>query len=157
MKRLIVFDWGNTIMRDFTNLPGPMCDWPHVEWVPGAEEALRYLSQSYKLCIATNAGYSDTIAMRKALNRIGAEVYFNWFFSSKDLNIRKPDPLFFYTIAQTCGFKPSDSVMVGDSYTNDIIGASEAGFTTVLLSGTDGDYPEADYLINTMHELIQLF
>jgi putative hydrolase of the HAD superfamily len=157
VKRLIIFDWGNTIMRDFPELPGPMCDWLVVEWIPGAQDALEALSKQYPLCIATNAGCSDTQAMRRALHRIDAERYFSWFFSSKDLGIKKPDPRFFLTIAQQCGFSPEQCVMVGDSFENDIKGAATAGFTTVLLSSTDTHNPGAHYVIKHMNQLVNLF
>lgn len=157
MKRLFIFDWGNTIMRDFPGQPGPMCDWPLVEWVDGAERALQFLVQNHALAIATNAGCSDTSAMRLALKRVDAEKYFSWFFSSKDLGIRKPDPLFFTTIARQCGYPVGRCVMVGDSYENDIAGAARAGMTTVWLSAAESDSPAAMHRISSMHHLIQLF
>lgn len=156
VKRLIIFDWGNTIMRDFPEMPGPMCDWPLVEWIPGAREALEKLSGKHPLCIATNAGCSDTEAMRKALRRVDAEHFFTWFFSSKDLGIKKPDPLFFTTIATQCGFKPDRCIMVGDSYENDIRGAALAGLTTVLLTQKQGQFPDAHHVIIHMNQLANL-
>jgi len=144
-------------MRDFPDQPGPMFDWPYVEWIDGAGEALQHLHKNHVLAIATNAGCSDTAAMRRALQRVDAEKYFSHFFSSKDLGIRKPDPLFFTTIASQCGYLPKECVMVGDSYENDISGAALAGMTTVWLSADGVDSPAAMHRISSMHQLIQLF
>ena len=80
MVKILLFDWGNTIMVDF-NLPGPMFTWERVAWVPGAEEALKALA-GYVLCIATNAGKSDSEAVKKGLARVGADRYFSFIFSS---------------------------------------------------------------------------
>ena len=41
--RAVLFDWGNTLMRDLPGQHGPMRDWPHVEALPGALETLTAL------------------------------------------------------------------------------------------------------------------
>ena len=35
--RGVVWDWGDTLMRDIPGQKGPMVDWPHVEAMPGAQ------------------------------------------------------------------------------------------------------------------------
>jgi len=57
MGKIILFDWGNTVMVDF-RIPGPMFTWDTVAWVCGAENALKRLT-TYTCCLATNAGESD--------------------------------------------------------------------------------------------------
>lgn len=64
--RLIIFDWGDTLMRDYPEKAGPMYVWDHVECIEGVPELIAYLHGRYTLCVATNAGVSDTEAMRKA-------------------------------------------------------------------------------------------
>ncbi|NLE77029.1 MAG: HAD family hydrolase, partial [Chloroflexi bacterium] len=39
----ILFDWGDTLMQDFPQFPGPMAQWPRVAAMPGALEALAAL------------------------------------------------------------------------------------------------------------------
>ena len=95
MIKALIFDWGDTIMRDYPQLKTPMYTWDHVEYIPEAESTLKHLCRNYTMVIATNAGQSDTDAMIKALKRVNADRYFNSFFSSIDLGYEKPDKLFF--------------------------------------------------------------
>jgi len=158
--RCVVFDWGDTIMRDFPDLPGPMCSWTHVEYVPGAEDVLAFLHASRrKMVIATNAGASDTDHMIKALRRVGADQYFHHFFSSKDLRYEKPEARFFRSISNTMMLKPEECVMIGNSYEKDIVGAKNSGMFTIFFNENDlpGDFPMADYIITDLLELFSIF
>ncbi len=162
MKRIrcIIFDWGDTIMRDFPEKEGPMYTWEHVEYIPGAAEILPFLSQSRrKMVIATNAGASDTEAMIKALQRLGADQYFHEFFSSKDLRYEKPEPRFFRSISNTMMMKPEECIMIGNSYEKDIVGAKKSGMATIFFNENDlqGDFPLADFIITDLLELFSLF
>lgn len=155
--RAIVFDWGDTIMRDF-DLPGPMSVWEKVAWIDGAEEALKTLSSRYTCIIATSADHSDTAEMKTALARVGADNYFHKFYSQKELGYKKPDVRFFEAVLSNSGFKPEETLMVGNLYDKDIVGAKQAGMTTVFLNenGIAGHYPMADFIINDMVALIEL-
>ena len=153
MARVLLFDWGNTIMVDF-NLPGPMYTWSSVAWVPGAEEALKEL-QDYLCCIATNAGESDSEAVRKGLAMVGADPYFMYIFPSWDVGFKKPDPRFFRFIIHLLGTSPDNYIMIGDNYSKDIVGAKSVEMKTILLNteGHDHPYPLADAVIRSMFEL----
>jgi putative hydrolase of the HAD superfamily len=154
MKTLI-FDWGDTVMRDFPELKTPMFTWEHVELIPDVEEALNILSKQYMLVIATNAGQSNTAAMIKALKRVGVEKYFTYFFSSKDLGYEKPDPNFFITIANTIKCDVNECVMIGNLYEKDIVGAKDAGMNTILFDerNLNNLNPKANFVIYSMKDL----
>lgn len=156
MIRALIFDWGDTVMRDFPEMPGPMFSWPHVELVPGILQVLELFSVKYQCVIATNAGCSDTIAIRKALQRVDIEHYFHYFFSSKDLGYQKPDPRFFTAISAAIGIAASNCLMIGNSYDKDICGAHTAGMKTLFFNekGVDGHYPLADSSIQHFNQLI---
>lgn len=156
MLRALIFDWGGTVMAD-SGEPGPMYLWKEVSWVPGARQALSQLT-SYVRCIATNAGISDTTAMRKALVRVGAESCFDHFFSSKDLGYAKPDPMFFHVISKRIGIPPSDCIMIGNSYSKDICGAKRVGMRTVFYNPghAQGPFPDADFVIHDLSLLPEL-
>ncbi|MDD4847240.1 MAG: HAD-IA family hydrolase [Bacteroidales bacterium] len=153
--KAIIFDWGDTVMRDFPEKPGPMYTWDTVLWIPGMKNVLESLKNNYTLIIATNAGESDTDAMKRALRRIDAEKYFRYFYSSKDLGVEKPDKRFFINIATEVGIDPEDMMMVGNSYEKDIIGASIAGMKTVFFNEKRrfGDFIHADFIIYSMEDL----
>lgn len=46
LTEIVLFDWGNTLMVDFPEAQGKMCDWEVVEEVAGAREVLAALSKS---------------------------------------------------------------------------------------------------------------
>ena len=153
MKKILLFDWGNTIMVDF-ELPGPMYTWDIAEWVPGAEAALEALS-GYTCCIATNGAESDKSDAVKGLAMVGADRYFSHIFASKDMGYEKPDPEFFAHILSTLDPDPSVYVMIGDNYEKDIVGAKQAGIDTVFFNRKNlrGSFPLADAVICSMEEL----
>lgn len=152
---VLIFDWGDTIMRDF-NLPGKMSVWEKVEWIPGAQEALSKLSEKYICCIATSAAHSSTIDMVDALKRVGADQFFSFFFSSFDLGFYKPDPRFFISISEKLKVDASKCIMIGNLYEKDIVGAKQAGMKTILFNETKsvGDFQLADLVIFEMRNLV---
>jgi putative hydrolase of the HAD superfamily len=158
MIKALIFDWGDTIMRDFDE-PGPMSGWEKVAWIPGAEESLEKLFQKFTCIIATSASHSDTDEMKKALKRVGADQYFHFFYSKAELGYAKPDPRFFERVLQLSKLRPADAVMIGNLYEKDITGAKKAGLKTVFFNetGLNGDFPDADIIIRQMHELTQYF
>jgi FMN phosphatase YigB (HAD superfamily) len=154
MGRVLLFDWGNTIMTDY-GLPGPMYLWEKVGWVPHAEKALKELSGLYPCYLVTNAGLSDREMVLKALQRVGADLCFSGIFTSTDLGFEKPDPEFFHSVCSHLKVLPSDCIMTGDHYIKDITGARQFGMKTVWLNFKmqTGDFPMADRIINTMADL----
>ena len=53
-----LFDWGDTLMVDFPQNTGKMCEWETVEAIEGAKDALAVLSQTANIYIATGAADS---------------------------------------------------------------------------------------------------
>jgi len=155
MIKALIFDWGDTVMRDFPDCKGPMADWEHVEWIPFMEDALKILFPKYICCIASNAGYSDSTVMYKALKRIGADKYFHYLFTSKDLGYEKPDPRFFQKIAEEIKTDPSECVMIGNIYEKDISGAKAVGMKTIFFNEKmiSGNFSEADIVLHSMKDL----
>ncbi len=155
MIKALFFDWGNTVMVDF-GLPQPMYLWPQVEWVPGAERALKNLSKRYPCYMATNAPMSDGRAVLMALKRVGADRYFRNIFSSFDLGYEKPDPRFFKYILIHAGIASYEGIMIGDHYVKDIEGAKNAGMKTIFLNhtGKDTAFPKADRIILSMTAIV---
>ena len=66
----ILFDWGDTLMRDFREFSGPMASWPEVRALPGAGEVLSALRPHWRLALATNAADSSEAEIRDALERV---------------------------------------------------------------------------------------
>lgn len=153
--KAIVFDWGDTLMRDFAEYSGPMVYWPYVEIVPGVEAALLQIYIDYICCVASNAEASDSKLIGYALARVNINSYFKEYFTSKELGARKPDIKFFQGILDKLNMKPNVVVMVGNDYIKDIVPAKTIGMRTVLFSEEKVTEltPYADHIINSMSEL----
>ncbi|MCE0494777.1 HAD family hydrolase [Vibrio salinus] len=131
MTKVYLFDWGDTLMVDFPDLPGKMCDWVNVEMVEGAESVLSQLSANARIFIATNAAESSEDDIRKAFERVGLAQYITGYFCKANLGIGKGSPEFFYKIAEILGVPAESITMVGDSIKNDIEPALKAGVAAV--------------------------
>lgn len=155
--KALIFDWGDTIMRDF-KLDGSMWQWEKVAWIDGAQNSMELLSKKYICVIATSASHSNTSDMKLALQRVGANVYFHHFFSQKELGYQKPDVRFFEEILRQLNFSATECVMIGNSYEMDIVGAKLTGMTTILFNenNTINPFESADYVITNMNELTNI-
>jgi len=156
--KYLIFDWGDTLMHDFREKDGPMCYWDKVAVVDGVKDFLAYCYEKYPLMVASNSGFSTTEMMVKALNRGGIDRYFSHFFTSKDIGVEKPNPLFFdhilkhtKAIASTIGF-------IGNDYLKDVEAAKNSGMTTFFYNPNhlNGDFPAADYTFRHFDELYQI-
>lgn len=136
-----------------------MHTWEKVAWIPGAQQALEKLSKKYCCIIATSADHSDTRDMKQALALVGADRYFDFFYSQIELGVKKPDPVFFIRSAALSGFKPEECVMVGNLYEKDIVGAKQAGLATILFNefSEEGPFPLADFVVARLNELNAIF
>lgn len=143
MIRAVVFDWGDTIMRNIPGRSGPMAHWPRVESVTGVEEALRALRPTYQLVLATNAQDSDAELVRAALRRVGLVDFFHFVFTARDLGAAKPDVRFFESISRRLDCRPEEVVMVGDDYVADVVGAKDAGWRAVWFNPAGAACPLA--------------
>jgi phosphoglycolate phosphatase-like HAD superfamily hydrolase len=64
----ILFDWGDTVMRDDPASTVPMVEWQTVQVVEGIADVLAYLHSSGRRSIlATSASISDESQIREAL------------------------------------------------------------------------------------------
>ncbi len=152
----LIFDWGDTLMRDDLSQKGPMFTWEKIELIDGVLETIKSLSITYTLSVATNAGVSDEAAVRKAFARMGIEQYFTHFFTSKELGYQKPDIRFFQAIQNKLQVPTSHCIMIGNSYQNDIVGAQEAGMKTIFFNEKklEGDFPNANKIIQHFSEVM---
>ncbi len=105
--------------------------------VPGAIELLNVLRQHCRLGVVTNNSTAEQIEKLRVLNIAG---YFDTVVISEDVGVTKPDPKIFAIALQRIGARPHETVFVGDNWTNDIVGATNAGIAAVWLSH-DGKTP----------------
>ena len=151
-KGCILFDWGDTLMRDFKEFSGPMKDWPRVEAVQGAAEMLSALYPDWTLALATNAADSDEEEIRLALQRVGLAVYLDKIYCFKTIGHKKPSLEFFNYILNDLGLSPKQAVMVGDNYEADVLGANACGLQAVWINERTGEERKNERQ-RTIHEL----
>ncbi|EPE2683173.1 HAD family hydrolase [Vibrio alginolyticus] len=131
MSSVYLFDWGDTLMVDFPEQSGKMCDWEVVQAVTGAHEALKKLSSTHHVYVATNAADSSESDIKSAFDRVGLTQYISGYFCKANLGVGKGTPEFFNKIINVLGVEPQSVVMVGDTYSKDIEPAITAGIKAI--------------------------
>ncbi|MRR32041.1 HAD family hydrolase, partial [bacterium] len=127
----LVFDWGNTVMKEFAEFHGAMVDWPRVEAMPGVVQALKELQPRFHLFLGSNAQNSGADQIKRALKRVNLEGFFEAIFTFNETKARKPEIGFYRAIEQLTACSSSHMVMIGDLYDKDICGAKQAGWKAV--------------------------
>jgi putative hydrolase of the HAD superfamily len=122
----------------------------------GVKGLLKDLSVKYKLAILSNT-MSDI--PRRFINSEGLSNFFKVIICSSDLGFRKPDAKVFNYVLDKMGVLPKETVFVGDSLEEDMVGAKRVGMTTVWVKGGNEnillnlEYPP-DYRIKTIQEIL---
>ena len=141
--RGVIWDWGDTLMRDFPGMEGPMVGWPRAKAMPGAEEALRALESIPIHAVATNAEESDGDAVAAALARVGLRAHLTHFFTSREMGVSKPDPDFFRAVARRLGLPEETLLSIGNDYRKDIRPAESLGMATIWIGTEEMAHPES--------------
>ncbi len=95
----------------------------------GALEVLNYVTgEGYQLHIITN-GFND-IQGRK-IKSAGIHPYFKEIVTFENANAKKPDPKIFQHALNLTKANVSESLMIGDNWIADILGAKKVGMDTV--------------------------
>lgn len=125
--------------------------------VEGAHELLRYLkSKGYRLHIASN-GFHE-IQYRK-IEAAGMHDYFDLIILSEDAGANKPSKQFFDYALDITGADRATTLIIGDNYNTDILGAQNAGIDTMLFKRWDKDFvpPQpVNYAINALSEAMEV-
>ncbi|MDO5978029.1 YjjG family noncanonical pyrimidine nucleotidase [Flavivirga spongiicola] len=111
-------------------------------------EILDYLDLNYNLHIITN-GFDEV--QHKKLAQSNINKYFKTVTNSEMVGVKKPNPKIFNFALQSANSVNSQSVMIGDSYEADIIGAKNIGMEVVFFdihnTVIDDDIKRIDNLI----------
>jgi FMN phosphatase YigB (HAD superfamily) len=117
---IILFDWGDTVMRDDPEQTTPMVEWETVEVIDGIADVLAYLhSSGRQIGLATSADVSDETQIRGALARVGLDRFFSYIYCFKTTNLQKGDA-FYRHILSDLNISHSDALMVGDHFEKDV-------------------------------------
>ncbi|MFW6447915.1 MAG: HAD family hydrolase [Halobacteriota archaeon] len=94
----------------------------------------------------------DTAEGEAILDRFGIHGAFDSVTTSEMVGATKPDPAIFERALSVAGVDPVRSLMVGDRYEHDILGAADAGMRPVAFGAADG--PAVAYRIESLDELL---
>ena len=107
----------------------------YIEFLPennklmdGAIEILEYLKPKYRLFIITN-GFREV--QDKKLKNSKIKHYFEAIYDSESVGVKKPDPKIFKHALKDSGSNANESLMVGDNYEADVLGAKKLRINTL--------------------------
>ena len=115
-----------------------------------AELILSYLNERYFLHIITN-GFDEV--QRLKLEKSGIKKYFTTITTSEEIGVKKPNPLIFSAAVKKAKTHVKSSIMIGDSFEADILGAENAGMKTILYNYRNESVPANFNIIDDLIEL----
>lgn len=131
MITVYLFDWGDTLMVDFPDVKGKMCDWETVQAVAGAKETLAILSKNANVYIATGAADSSELEIKRAFDRVGLSQFISGYFCKANVGLSKGTPEFINAILDKLAVPSVNVAMVGDNFEKDIKPAIAAGIQPI--------------------------
>jgi putative hydrolase of the HAD superfamily len=108
--------------------------------VPGARVVLDYLHHKYRMAIITN-GFREVQVDK--LVQSGLEKYFDKVIISEEVGAQKPHKKIFEHAVKSMNAPKKKSLMIGDSWDADILGAMQFGMDQVYYSPLPGDLPSS--------------
>ena len=113
----------------------------------GAKDLLLSLHSNYNLHIITNGHHDIQI---KKIEQAGLRPFFQNVISSDEVGVKKPNPKIFNYALEKSNALPKESLMIGDDYEADIVGAKNAGFKTCFLSSKKKSNKIIDLHVTTL-------
>lgn len=125
--------------------------------VDGAHELMSHLRvKGYRTHICSN-GFHE-VQYRK-LAAADMAKYFDTIVLSEDAGAPKPSLVFFDHALKATGARRETTIMIGDNYDTDIIGAMDSGLATILFNRWDKDFrpPKMpDHTVSSLRQIIEI-
>jgi putative hydrolase of the HAD superfamily len=132
-----------------------MAEWPkQTSFYPETPRLLEDLKGRYRLGVVTN--FMDGPTARRVFSDLGYDAIFGSLIVSAEVGYMKPAPILFEKALEELGSKPENTLMIGDSYEADIVGAHGVGIRGVLLDlqGAPAEHVRnSDAVIKSIGEL----
>lgn len=139
-------DLGEAIGDDYVKI-SPLL----VNLFPYAIEILEYLKENYTLHIITN-GFAEVQAVK--LRESKMKKYFDQIITSEEAGVKKPDPNIFTFAFDKSGAKPEESIMIGDDYEVDIVGAQNMNMEQIFFDPYNlQPHASCSYRITNLEEI----
>lgn len=122
--------------------------------IDGAHELMEHLrSRGYHLHICSNGFKEVQYHKLRASQLLG---YFDTIILSDDIGVPKPSKTFFDRALEISGAVRETTIMIGDNYYNDILGAINSGIDAMLFNRWDKDFVPphpVNYVVNSLREI----
>lgn len=116
----------------------------------GVFEILDYLKPNYQMHIITN-GFSEVQNQKIVNSKIDS--YFNHIITSEEVGVKKPNPKIFEDALNMVGAQVDESIMIGDNWEADIMGAKNFGMRAIFCNFENESVDES---IQSIHNLLEL-
>lgn len=116
----------------------------------GVMDVLAYLTTQYQLHIITN-GFHEVQHLK--LKNSGISTYFKTVTTSEEVGLKKPNPVIFQKALEKAIARPHRSLMVGDTFEADILGAEAVGMETLFFNYRKEIIPDKYRQIDAITEL----
>lgn len=118
--------------------------------LPNAHETLSYLREKYQLHIISN-GFKEVQYTKLTSSKLIA--FFDLILCSEDVGVNKPHALVFETALKKVNTVAKNSVMVGDNFEADIMGARNCGIHAIHFNPNNQNISDKTIEINDLKEL----
>ncbi len=121
--------------------------------IEGTEELLEYLEPKYEMHIITN-GFKEV--QNNKLVSSGIKHYFRTITNSEEVGVKKPNPSIFEYAIRISGASITNSIMIGDNYEADILGAQAFGLKTICFNYHKEILPEQHIQVSKLKQIKKL-
>jgi HAD superfamily hydrolase (TIGR01549 family) len=103
----------------------------HRRAVPGVISLLTHLKPRLRIGVVTNGLVA---AQQEKIVACKLEGFIDFLLTSEEAKVKKPDPRLFLLALEKAKSQREDAVVVGDSWTLDVLGAHQAGIRSIWLN-----------------------
>ncbi|MGJ8685026.1 MAG: YjjG family noncanonical pyrimidine nucleotidase [Nonlabens sp.] len=129
----------------------------YIEYLPnnnhlfdGCIELLDSLNEHFEMHLITN-GFNGV--QQNKIEKAGLTKYFNIVLTAEAAGVKKPAPQIFHQALKMAGATVENSVMIGDSYAADILGAKNVGLKTIWFHITDQEIPDGEVVVHNLLDI----
>lgn len=116
----------------------------------GTHEILEHLQNNYQLHIITN-GFNEV--QFKKIENSGISSFFDKIITSEEVGVKKPNPQIFKYALEKTNAKSNESIMIGDNWEADIMGAKNAGLDAIYCNFDSQPVGENIKSVNNLIEI----
>lgn len=120
----------------------------------GCFDLLDALKSKYKLHLITN-GFEEVQHLK--IKNAGLSHYFDLVLTGEAAGVKKPDPEIFNLALEKTGASIANSVMIGDSYDADVLGALNIGMPAIWFYRTQQPIPPLQPIARELSDIHDFF